>query len=133
MKSLNEWIFLRDGVFYILGLAIIITFYLNEEFNWYTGFIPIIYYVLYYLSISRNEQLKETCFKLLGITNEDDEFDAEDHLHLKKRRHSIRDLVRNNMILDNDEMLNNRIGRQRVLLKIKLKDKAEKLNPIFNF
>lgn len=97
MKQLNEWTFLRDGIFYIIGLSIIIVFYLNEEFNWYTGIVLMFYYILYYMSISRNEQLKETCLKLLGITNEDDEFNSDYYENQKKRRYSLTKISTDNI------------------------------------
>ena len=78
-QSLDSWIFIRDAVFYIMGLSIIIAFYLNKEFGWYVGFVLILYYMVYYFSISKNEQLKETCLKLVGIINEDDDFNSDEH------------------------------------------------------
>lgn len=53
------------------------------------GFMLLVYYFCYYFSVSRNEALKETVLKVLGIIKEDDDFNCEEYFKLRRRRTSI--------------------------------------------
>lgn len=87
--SFDKWTLLRDAFFYCLGLTILVLAYLLQTFAWYMGFSLIFYYLLFYMSISRNDSLKETVLKTLGIVKEDDDFNSDDHFNFRRRRTSI--------------------------------------------
>ena len=56
---------------------------------------------------------------MIGLKHEDDSFNADEQMRQKKRRISIIELSKKNLIDKNDEQLKKKIMRMDALLKVK--------------
>lgn len=120
-EDIDIWIYLRDFLYYLLGIGLLITFFMVESVTWYFSLILLGYYVAFYVLQSKNEAVKENIFRILGFTQEDENYHVEEHFIYKKRRDSISFLFENNFIDKTDQTLQKKLNRTEAILKINFK------------
>lgn len=120
-SHIDNWLYFRDILYYLLGVGLLTTFFMLGSINWYFSLILVAYYVVFYIIQSKNETVKDSIYKLLGFTHEDDSFNADEHYTYKKRRDSLTFLKENNYVDRSDQTLQKKLNRTEAILKINCK------------
>ena len=131
--NLDNYIFVRDVIFYVLGLLLLSIFYFVKDSHWEIPMGLLIYYFCYYQVQLNHDSIKETIYKLLGFIHDDDSFNADEHFLFKKRRDSLTFLQENQFVDLKDETLIKRLNRSKAMLSINLKDQFTRQRVLFNF
>lgn len=92
-RYLDGWLFLRDLSYYILGLGGLICFLYLKDIYWWMSLILFVYSIVFFIVIIKNEIIKNKIYRFIGLTHEDDSFNADDLIKQKKRAISIEVLV----------------------------------------
>lgn len=79
-RYLDAWIFLRDMVMYLIGLGCLTLFLYMDSFEWWMASILILYTIAFFVIIQKNEILKNKIYRMVGLTHEDDSFNADDQI-----------------------------------------------------
>ena len=80
--------------------------------------IMISYSIIFFIIQSKDADIKEKIFRFIGLTHEDDSFNAEEQLNKPKYRENIDDLVKKSYVDKEDEELKRRIARNEGMLII---------------
>lgn len=118
---IDHWLYLRDLLYYLIGVILLATFYMLGSLTWYFAFILVGYYIVFYAIQSKNDAVKEAVYILLGFKQDDDSFNADEHFQFKKRRDSISYLKENEYIDRGDQTLQKKLNRTEAILKINFK------------
>jgi Ca2+/Na+ antiporter len=118
---IDNWLYIRDSLYYLIGVILLATFYMLESLTWYFAFILVGYYFIFYAIQSKNDSVKEAVYILLGFKQDDDSFNAEEHYNYKKRRDSITYLKESDYIDRGDQTLQKKLNRTEAILKINFK------------
>lgn len=120
-SNIDHWLYFRDILYYLLGIGLLTTFFMLNKITWYFSLILVAYYAVFYIIQSKNETVKDSIYKLLGLIHEDDSFNADEHFQYKKRRDSVTFLKENNYIDRIDQTLQKKLNRTEAILKINFK------------
>jgi hypothetical protein len=75
---MDKWLFLRDMIWYLIGLALVILFLFLGTVTWWMAIILIVYYGIFFIIQIKNDEIKNKIYRLVGITHEDDSFNADE-------------------------------------------------------
>lgn len=117
-EEFDIWRYLRDFLYYLLGVGLIVTFYMVESITWYFSLILLAYYIAFYALQSKNETVRKNILKMLGFTQEDENYHVDEHFIYKKRRDSISFLTSNSYVDRSDQTLQKKLNRTEAILKI---------------
>ena len=123
-STIDAWIFLKDGGFYLGTLILAGAFFSMHAFTWWMILIWFFYFLSYAFYFQRrNEQLRDKLALLLGLKDEDDMFSSDDNYNMKKRRYSLTELNDEKIFDIKDDELQKKIRRQEGALRIQLRGK----------
>jgi Ca2+/Na+ antiporter len=114
----------RDTFIYILGLLSLLLFMEQGFVNLWAAIIFLVYYFINYLVLSSNQDIKEKVMEWLGLNNEDNEFNSDEHFHCKRRRESSSNLSELGCYDPTDPNLIKKLNRMEALLVIRFQTNA---------
>lgn len=77
-RYLDAWIFFRDILMYLIGLGTLTLFLYLEDIAWWMALILVVYGGCFFMIVSKNESLKNKIYRMVGLTHEDDSFNADE-------------------------------------------------------
>ena len=125
-NNIDNWLYFRDLFIYLVGLVLLIISFVKELLPWWLSMILMVYYAVFYFVQSQNEASRDLFYRLLGLTHDEDSFNADEHFQYKKRRDSLTFLNENSHIDKHDQALVKKLSRTDAILLINLKGKLSR-------
>ena len=79
----------------------------------------VVYYLINYMVLSSNQEIKEKVMEWLGLNNEDNEFNSDEHYNFRRRRESSSNLKELNCFDPAEPNLIKKLNRMEALLVIR--------------
>ena len=101
--AMDQWFFVRNSLYYMLGCGLFVVSLQQESIVWYMALILFLYAVMYLVVLWKSEQLRIKIFSWLDIINEDEEFFDEELINMKTNSITIEELIDEGFVSMDDD------------------------------